>query len=169
MSVIAWDGSIIAADKMACCGYNAVTTTKLHMMVSGLIIGWTGDATIGAELMSWYQHGANVEDWPKVQATDDWCRLIVWDPKHSRPLRFYESRPFSFIVQDRFAAWGSGRDYAIGAMAQGANAIDAVKIASQHCISCGMGIDHYPAPAETNREDRFKAFVSARSKISEVM
>lgn len=38
---------------------------------------------------------------------------------------------------DAYAAFGSGRDFAMGAMASGANAEMAVRAAITHCISCG--------------------------------
>lgn len=38
-------------------------------------------------------------------------------------------------------AWGSGRDYAMGAMARGANAKEAAEIAMRFDNGCGMGID----------------------------
>jgi ATP-dependent protease HslVU (ClpYQ) peptidase subunit len=65
--------------------------------------------------------------------------LIVVPPK-GKPF-YFEQLPFKQIIEEKFAAWGSGRDFALGALAKGADAIEAVRIASRFCTSCGMGID----------------------------
>ena len=46
-------------------------------------------------------------------------------------------------IEDRFHAWGSGRDFAMGAMQVGVDAVEAVRVANRHCVSCGNGIDHF--------------------------
>lgn len=45
------------------------------------------------------------------------------------------------LVFDRFMAWGSGRDFAMGAMEMGASAYRAVEVAIRHSTGCGYGID----------------------------
>ena len=48
----------------------------------------------------------------------------------------------SYIVyEDKFIAFGAGRDYALTAMFLGKSAIEAVQVAIQLDTSCGMGID----------------------------
>lgn len=41
ITVIAWDGHTLAADKMACCGDTAVTCTKLRR-VEDKVFAWCG-------------------------------------------------------------------------------------------------------------------------------
>jgi hypothetical protein len=43
----------------------------------------------------------------------------------------------------KFSAWGSGSEFAIGAMEMGATAIQAVQATSKHCVSCGFGVDFF--------------------------
>jgi hypothetical protein len=40
-------------------------------------------------------------------------------------------------------AWGIGCDFALGAMAMGADAVQAVEITNKFSIHCGMGVDSY--------------------------
>lgn len=140
MSVIAWDGKTIAADRQATCSDMRRKTVKLDCKaVRGkiLIFGWTGIDSNGRELMDWYVKGADVAKWPASQATSDWTRLLVASAK--RVLEF-EQRPYPIIHTRAPLAWGSGRDFAVGAMAMGANADQAVQIACRYNVSCGMGV-----------------------------
>lgn len=142
MSVIAWDGKMVAADKQATLGTLRVMTTKIRRIASGEILGWTGDQDSGMIVAKWYEDGADPEKWPVSQKDkDDWSRLLVFSSKN--PPKFYERQPVAVTVEDKFMAWGCGRDFAIGAMALGSNAIDAVLIASRFDSACGMGVDSF--------------------------
>lgn len=145
MTVIAYDGKIIAADKaMVCCDMMS-STTKIFSF-ERYILAYCGSEDTGRAMVDWY-HKKNheKEKFPSSQSTDNWSRLIVFDKPsiYIKELLFYEQTPFPTKIQEQFAAFGSGRDFAIGAMAQGANAIQAVEIAIKYCVTCGMGIDAY--------------------------
>lgn len=140
MTIVAWDGKIIASDKLCSTIDLNRTVTKIWKITDDLIISITGSLGQGLILRDWYVGGAIPEKWPKFQETDDWTRLIVVD--HGN-VGIYEQYPEKLINEDPFDAWGSGRDYAIGAMAAGCNAIEAVKIANQFNIYCGNGIDWF--------------------------
>lgn len=139
MTVIAWDGRSMAADKRAVCAGVHCTTTKLRHLPSGEVLGWTGDQDAGEILAKWYADGADEAKFPDFQKDkDDWCRLIVADASGAR---FYERRPVSVRVEDRFYAWGSGRDFALAAMQCGKTAREAVEIAGLFDTGCGNGVD----------------------------
>lgn len=139
MSVIAYDGHMIAADRQATNAGLRYMTTKLRRLKSGVVLAWTGDQDTGELLAQWYEQGANPTEWPEVQKDKEaWCRLIVATGKECR---FYERHPVSIKVEDAFLAWGSGRDYAMGAMAMGASARKAVHVASRFDHNCGLGCD----------------------------
>lgn len=141
MSVIAWDGKAVAADRMAVIADVAIETTKIWKMPDGIVIATTGDFSFGLAMIEWWKAGADAKEWPPFQQTDDWARLIIFEPGE-RPY-CYERQPCKQPIFDRFAAWGCGRDLALGAMAMGANAVKAVEIASQFNIYCGKGVDCY--------------------------
>lgn len=139
MTVVAWDGKTLAADKRAVCAGAHCTTTKLRRIASGEVLAWTGDQDAGELLAKWYAEGADVERWPEFQKDkDDWCRLIV---AGSSGVRWYERKPVSVRVEDRFAAWGSGRDFALAAMHLGKTAREAVEVACAFDVGCGNGVD----------------------------
>lgn len=142
MSVIAWDGKSVAADRLGCVAECALTTTKIWRdEASGIVVATTGDASFGLAIVQWWKDGAESKQWPAFQSTDDWARMIVFEPGE-KPYS-YERQPFKQIVEDPFMAWGSGRDFALGAMAMGATAREAVEIASRFNVYCGNGIDAF--------------------------
>ena len=138
MSIVAWDGKIMAADKICTSADMRVTTTKIVKLDDGTVLAWVGEQGGGFALTEWYKNGKKRCDWPSVQGTENWTRLIVAD---ETGVSFYEREPFPQKVEEHFMAWGSGRDFAMGAMAMGASAKEAVEIASRFSISCGNGVD----------------------------
>lgn len=139
MTIIAWDGKMLAADKQSTSSGLRSTVTKIRRAQSGALIGWTGTQDAGILMADWYEAGAILEKLPKSQADkEDWSALIVIDG--GRVLR-YEQWGVPFVIEDAFIAFGSGRDYAMGAMARGATAREAVAIACRFDNGCGMGID----------------------------
>ncbi len=141
MTIVAWDGKSIAADRQSTCAGLKEAVIKIKVTDNGTLMAATGSYGGGLILMDWYDKGAKPEDYPDFQKDDDkWCRLIVIDREDQIP-KIYEQHPVPLYFEDRFSAWGSGRDYAIGAMAAGATAEEAVEITSRHCVDCGLGVD----------------------------
>lgn len=139
MSVIAWDGRYFVADRMASSGELKGRATKLHKSADDKhCFGFVGALDSGLMLKQWWERGARQDEWPAFQSTDNWCRLIVLDV-FKRRVFTYERHPVAIPCEDKFDAWGSGCELAIGAMAAGASALRAVQIASQHCNTCGLG------------------------------
>lgn len=139
MSVIAFDGKRIAADKQSTCAGLPVVTRKI-LKTEKAILAWTGDQEQGLALAEWFLNGKNKNDWPKFQSGENWTRLIVVE---NGIVGFYEKEPYMQTVDDKFTAWGSGRDYAIATMSLGFDAFKAVEVASQFDVYCGLGVDIY--------------------------
>jgi hypothetical protein len=142
MSVVVWDGKTLAADKRASNGSLAFTTTKIRLLdrnSGDVILGWTGDHDSGEMMAKWYADGADPKEWPECQKDKDaWCRLIVVNGSGAC---FYERQPVAIRVEDPFAAWGSGRDFALAALHLGKTAEEAVAVACHFDSGCGNGID----------------------------
>jgi len=143
MSVVAWDGKVLAADKRCVCGGLATTTTKVRRIQRpGLmpeLLAWTGDQDSGEMLAAWYADGADPARWPECQKDNDrWSRLIVVDVTGCR---VFERQPIGVKVEDPFSAWGSGRDLALVAMYYRKSASEAVAVACLFDTGCGNGID----------------------------
>lgn len=139
MTVIAWDGKILAADKQ--CGYGGMrsTVTKIFR-VGDLLVGGAGDFTLVLAMIEWVRRGRSVGDFPDLQRSkDDWQALMVIEPDGS--ISTYERTPYPVRYEQKQFAIGSGREFAMGAMYMGANAVRAVEAAIALEVNCGVGID----------------------------
>lgn len=137
MSVIAWDGETLAADRQATEDGVKTSCVKIFKVRrTGDVIGSVGDFDIGTSLENWYKSGADPKKFPKRKA--DGSKLIV--VTKAGAVLEYEGTPTPHRITAPFVAWGAGREIAIGAMAMGADAKKAVLVASEHRSDCGMGI-----------------------------
>jgi hypothetical protein len=138
MTVIAWDGSPrLVADKQMTIADSRFPTVKLHRGPRGEVYGFTGDPFLCMARMEWLKNGGEPSEYPKAEG-DAFARLLVLD---ASGLSYFESSPYRIQVYSPFMAFGSGMDFAIAAMAMGADAVRAVEIACQFDTGCGMGID----------------------------
>ena len=144
MSVIAWDGKSLATDKLAIdCDLSSIVA-KSKRLDDGRIVAWVGGHSSGQFLADWYEKGADPDKWPSFQnGGDDGARLIIVHPGGRCQSYDNSMVPTPGEIEAPFRAWGSGRDFAMGAMAMGATAEQAVEVASRFCITCGGGIDIY--------------------------
>ena len=137
MSVIAWDGRTVAADKRSVHEGLIRETVKLFMIDEETVVGFVGTECQGLALVEWYKSGAVKSDYPKFQTVDDWTRLLVFK---TGSVYFYESEPYPIKVYDHYMAWGSGRDYALAAMYLGKDARGAIGVSSVFDNNCGNGV-----------------------------
>lgn len=144
MSVIAWDGKTLAADRRASLGTLIRTTRKIFMRQYGLV-GYAGDADQGEEMLRWLEAGAVAADFPPSQRDrDNWAGVLVINP--DRQILKYERTPYPLTFHDGFFAIGSGRDFALAAMHLGKTAREAVEVACHFDSGCGNGVDEIEFP-----------------------
>lgn len=136
MTTIAWDGTTLAADKQITWGGTPIVTTKLHRARSTeghrVIFGCAGKSFEIQAFVDWLKGFRNMPvlteiDFLCVDASGQvWCanQALQWLPVHSKQW-----------------AIGSGADYALGAMAAGVNAVQAIKIASRLDVDTGLGVN----------------------------
>ena len=141
MSIIAYDGKTIAADKQATYADVKETTYKIKKLANGDIVGFTGTLSKALMLVKWYEDGSSPKKYPKFQEGDDWIRFVVF--KTNGKILYYESTSEPIEVLEEKIAFGCGRDLALGAMEMGADAVTAVKVASKYSVYCGMGVDSF--------------------------
>lgn len=144
MTVIAFDGRTLAADKQATEGGLRHVTTKIKRIEKGKFKGYlmagAGCTSQANHMMAWFELGAEPESFPKYQDTEDLsAQLLVISP--SKEILRFDFNPIPCVFYDEIYAMGSGRDVAMGAMAMGADAKQAVEVASEICSGCGMGVD----------------------------
>src|SRR6187551_204445 len=135
MSVIAWDGYTLAADRRMLSGSLIRSCTKIWRYKKNLI-AMVGEPDCGAEMIEWFKKGAKPEEFPE-KAREDISNLIVINHKG---IFQYGCGPFPMMLEDKKAAWGTGREYAEAAMYLGQDAYQAVMVACQFQSDCGNGI-----------------------------
>ena len=139
MTVIAWDGSILAADRQSTNNGMKRAVTKIKKIGDSLY-GISGSFDRGVTVLNWVEAGKDPQEWPEFQQKEeDYCFLLEIAP--GGIIYKYEREPYPIHIEEIQYAQGSGRDYAMGAMFMGANAVEAVKAACEFDVSCGMGID----------------------------
>lgn len=140
MTVIAWDGECLAADKRMLAGDTAQSTTKLFRLPDGALVGITGDFCFGLEMVEWLKAGADPatfrSEWR--DPSKGGCVLVV---RPDRQVVSYESSPIPIPFSHSFCATGSGSLGALVALACGRSASEAVALACMFSSGCGNGVD----------------------------
>ncbi len=151
MTVIAWDGSCIAADRLAVNNGLKSITTKLQKFSDSrygeVILGVTGNWSVGWSMARWYRLGAKPDTFPYDQVKENEACLIV---AHTAGCFFYENTPEEIYVEQDYFAWGAGRDFAMAAMYFGKGAIQGIVAASELDVSCGLGVTAFERKADDN-------------------
>lgn len=137
MTVIAWDGRTLAADKRATSGGGIARTVTKIMRHGAQLLAITGEFDTGAEMRQWFIDGAVPADFP-AKAREDKSTLIVVD---SAGIRSYACGPHAMWIEQERCAWGGGRDFAEAAMWLGYSARKGVEAACNFQTDCGNGID----------------------------
>lgn len=139
MTVIAWDGNTLAADKLMQNGGTKKTTTKIFK-INGHLLGVCGNFSVGMELVDWWSNGAKPDAYPASnRCLDDGATLIVIGA--DKKVMVFESSPYPFGIDSDFCAFGCGDAPAMAAMECGADARRAVEVASKYDTGCGNGVD----------------------------
>ena len=138
MTVIAWDGRTLAADKRGTVAGMGYTVTKLHRVRYGLI-AFSGGGSHAAELLHWFQGERDPATYPRRD--DDSGAGTVHIDLSGRVFMYAAASPFPELVESPFFARGAGRDYAMAAMHLGCDARRAVEVACEFDVTCGNGID----------------------------
>lgn len=149
MTIVVWDGSTLAVDRGVTDGFTMWEQDKAWK-VGDIVITGAGHMAQVVAMRDWYARGANPDDFPHTQRVgDSWCELIVVS---KAGLIRYERTHIPFEHGHNKCAFGSGKDFAYGALAMGATAEQAVSIANHFSIHCGMGVDVYNFEGDTHEE-----------------
>lgn len=139
MTTIAYDGVSIAADTLTLFGVEKAKYPARKIEVRGDgIYAASGPANMLRRLIKWLHDGADYDDTPSVKMENaNWSLLVIkpdgtaWCAMMLHPELIRVSAPFAI---------GSGADFALGAMACGKTAAEAVEIASQFDVNTGGSI-----------------------------
>lgn len=139
MSVIAWDGQTLAADRQLTCDGAVYHTTKVFNLGDRLI-GYVGELAQCEELLEWYLAGAAPDTFPSWQREPDTKpSLAVFNSDNT--ILLYEGSHVPIRIENQRFAMGSGAQFALGVMHFNGTAIAAVRIASNLDPWSGGGID----------------------------
>jgi ATP-dependent protease HslVU (ClpYQ) peptidase subunit len=143
MTVIAWDGRTLAADKQSTSHGMRRTTTKIYRVSDGLV-ALSGSGCHAHALLAWFRGDRDPAKWPRedgeqsgqiIHFTREGVFVYAGDlPPHGEP------------IHNPFIAFGAGRDYAMAAMHLGCDARRAVEVACEFDTSCGCGVDTLELP-----------------------
>ena len=132
MTTVAFDGTNLAADKLM---GGRHTVCKIFRITEHLYFAGAGDYCQIVEVAEWLKAGSPADDKPSVDGDSDYLLIDKGKP-------YWLTVPFlrKVKINEKVAALGSGSMYALGAMAAGADAKAAVKIASSLDPNTGKGI-----------------------------
>lgn len=139
MTVIAYDGKWIAADRQSNSGNLVYPSTKLRRLDNGEVIASTGYVDTCTAIENWYAGGADLDRYPQGQADKE--RYAVLVVVSTEGVWEYVAAPARIPIEGPFHAWGSGCEVAFGLLAAGRSAVEAVETAIHYCHACGLGID----------------------------
>jgi ATP-dependent protease HslVU (ClpYQ) peptidase subunit len=139
MTVIAYDGKQLAGDKMTNFGGLHGTTTKVHR-IGDLLVGGAGTTAQIIEMQEWIRSGHPVDRFPTPQRDAKDCVSMLVIHRDGTVWQF-ENTPHPIVIENKFWAIGSGRDYAMAAMHLGCTARAAVQVAMALDSGCGNGVD----------------------------
>ncbi len=136
MTTIAWDGRTLAADSRS--ASNDVVMSDRHtkvVRVGNVLAAATGTAARCREFLAWV--GAGMPGDPPANphpADKDWSYWGLVIAPHGA---WVFQEPGIVPVTSPYYAMGTGRDFALGAMAVGASATEAVRAAMRHDTCSG--------------------------------
>lgn len=132
MTTICWDGETLAADSQSTTGSTRGKAVKIAKNKAGFLVAGAGEFAVVKHWMRWVLNGMLVDDQPQTAAKSD---IVIIEPR-GRAVMFCGNAISQPLPRKQWA-WGSGSDYALGAMAMGADARQAVAVARKLDIYTG--------------------------------
>jgi len=121
MTTIAWDGTTLAGDTLVVAGNLKTAGVKLYRLQDGRLYGGSGYQEQVLAVREWLETAGEkpkLEQFAAILITPDGACLRL------------EEQLIPMPIQERFHAVGSGRDFAMAAMALGKTALEAVLLAA---------------------------------------
>lgn len=135
MSVVVWDGISLAVDRAATDGVTKWELDKVTVLLDGALLTGVGDHGALSALRNWFLGGEDPEDYPRTLQR---AELILVTYKGL--FRYESASPHPIEHRHNKCAFGSGKDFAYGALAMGATSEQAATVACNFSTSCGHGV-----------------------------
>jgi len=133
VTTVAYRDGILAADRQ--CSYHCMPVAKIRRLKDGSLVGMAGNGPACEEAVSWLDCGGQK---PVIDKDRPFTLLRLYVNGRVEKI---EDLNYPLQILLPYFAIGSGADYAMGAMAHGATAEEAVLIATKHDESTGGGVD----------------------------
>lgn len=151
MTIIAFDGETLATDRQVTQGeHKFVSDDKAWYSETGprgpCLISGVGPLAAILHRREWLIAGGDASDEEGYNKGKGATMLMIVRSSLDHSHRMFVYEDGSTIPRGAdgcFDSFGSGAAYAKGAMAAGASATLAVKIANQYCLQCGLGVVAY--------------------------
>lgn len=137
MTTLASDGRTVAGDGLETSGNEPVRfdVQKLFRGHNGEVLGFLGASAFRQPVLDWYRAGCNPESMPKADDGSHYAwTFAVFKPEHALLYRCDCPYPSTFPYP---AAFGSGENYALGALFADATPERAVHIAARLNVKTG--------------------------------
>lgn len=135
MTTIAYRDGVLAADTMMSYDSTPITLLDLKLFVAGdYAVGICGDCRFIPTLKRWFIAGCPIDDSDFEKLWDDNYDLIAMDTDGCVFMLLADTL---FPLSSSFHSIGSGRLSALGAMAQGATAREAINVAARFDVNTG--------------------------------
>jgi hypothetical protein len=138
MSIVVFDSTTLVTDSMTVeANILKQHSKKLYTLDSSTCASFVGNYEHGLVLIAWFTLGEKESRWPDFQEDAETTLIIAQKTKKRLKCWFYDYTPTRQYIQTKFHAWGSGMPFAMGALAMGATAEQAAKIAIKYSPYCG--------------------------------
>lgn len=138
MTTIAYCAGVLAADTRMSYGMSAIHYPNMKLFeAGGFAIGLCGDLRFAPVIRTWAEASFNPEALPEQVWNDDHDILVM---NAQGELFIALARALVPAPPCDFYAIGSGRMAALGAMACGADAVEAIRVAAQFDTGTGLPI-----------------------------
>jgi ATP-dependent HslUV protease subunit HslV len=133
MTVIAYRDGLLAADSLATAGH-VITgrIQKIWRFDDGRLLGGAGGAGDMRSFVAWALGGC-AGHWECQDKENGFSALVV---RAEGEVVIYDAEGRDCLVEAEFIARGAGAELAIGAMAMGARADQAVEVACRYSVWC---------------------------------
>lgn len=139
MTTIAYDGSCLASDTLSQGGGMRLgRVQKIWRLADGRLFGACGDNSACEAAYRWLESGGHPETRPTLKTEQGFNGLLIGGDGQ---VTSFDPELVALAIAAPFYAIGSGREFAMGAMAAGETACAAVRIALQFDIYSGGPLD----------------------------
>lgn len=134
MTTIAYKNGVLATDRLANDTDLICKASGKAIRIDDEVFAVSGTLVVGRKFIDWLVTDTD-EAAPSLKRT-----VVVCMNLRTGKAVVYEGTDYSMPVEDTMYAWGSGGHLAIGAMAAGATAREAVLIAGKWDCNSGLGV-----------------------------